>query len=69
VAKDINCSDASASISRVKHVLDSQDVGDLELNEPPLVIIYRHFHAGVGATVGMLASFPHLISHHTFNLG
>ena len=38
MAKDIDCRSVSALVSRVKHVLDGQDVGDLELKEPPWVI-------------------------------
>jgi len=68
VAKDIDCWSASALVPRVKHILGGQDVGDLELNEPLWVIIYKHIHADDGATVGTLASFPRVISRHTFDL-
>ena len=61
---DINCWDVSASMPRVKHLLNGQDVGDLELNEPLLIIIYRPIHVDDGATVGTLVSFPRLVSCH-----
>jgi len=57
VAGDINCWDACASISRVKHVLDGQDMGDLMPNDPLWIIIYRLFQADDGTTIRTLASF------------
>jgi len=49
VAKDSNCWSAGALISRVKHVLEGQNVGDVELCEP----IWLHCS---GMPVGLLVT-------------
>ena len=52
MARDMASGDAYAPISRVKHVLDGQDVGDLMPNDPLWIIIYRQIHADVERPLG-----------------
>ena len=58
VAKDSNCWGAGTPISRVKHVLEGQNVGDLELSEP----IWLHCSGvpvvTVEHTLGTVGWFP-----------
>jgi len=58
VAKDGECWSAGTLISKVKHVLDGQDVGDLELSESLLVTMYRHARGSVGRPLGVPGWFP-----------
>jgi len=44
--------DAYASIFRVKHVLDGQDVGHLTPNDLPWISMYRQIRADSRAAVG-----------------
>jgi len=61
VAKYSDCWDASASISRVKHVLAHPNVGDLELSEPVWMALLRHAQlhmVTVGRPLGTVGWFP-----------
>jgi len=60
VARDMACWDAYASISRVKHVLDGQDVGYLTPNDPPWISMYRSYLADSRAAVGSRLAAPEL---------
>ena len=58
MAKNGDCWGAGALISRVKHVPDGQDVGDLELSEPLLVTMSRHARGSAGRPLGAPGWFP-----------